>query len=323
MPTLEVAHLTKQYRGRPAISDLTFSAEAGDIVGFVGPNGAGKTTTIRILSTVLEPTSGEFRVDGVPGDRPEQVRRRIGVLPESAGYPEGRTAAEYLRFFARLYGVDAATARSRAGALLAEFGLADRADSPISTFSRGMRQRLGIARTVVNDPAVILLDEPTLGLDPAGQEQMLTLVQDLAGRRGATVLLSTHALPVVEQICSSVVVLDRGRMVGAGSVDELRRRSADAGSARLRVPAGLADAAEQALERIGRSGLRVEPDRSGLLAVSWAGPVAAADGADGDARVGADLLRAVLDAGIPVLSFDLDGGRLSDAFRSITGGGVR
>jgi ABC-2 type transport system ATP-binding protein len=314
VPTLQVTGLTKTYGQRRAVSDLTFGADRGDIVGFVGPNGAGKTTTIRMLSTLLEPTSGDFRVAGIARDRPAEIRRRIGVLPESVGYPAGRTGQEYLRFFGRLCGLGRSAADRKARDLLDEFGLGERADSPISTYSRGMRQRLGIARAVVNDPAVVFLDEPTLGLDPAGQRQMLSTVRGLAERRGATVLLSTHALGAVEEVCSSVVVLDRGTVVRAGSVTDVSRAAGPLTSVRLRVPADQVDAARAAVERLGHPGLVVESSPSGLLVV--AAPEPADD-------VGTAVLRAVLDAAVPVFRFDAGGERLSEAFLSMTAGNRR
>ena len=324
-PTLQVTRLTKVYGQHRAVSDLSFSASAGDIVGFVGPNGAGKTTTIRMLSTVLEPTSGEFTVAEVPGSRPTEIRRRIGVLPERVGYPGGRTGREYLRYFGRLFGLGKTVADQQARRLLDEFGLHDRADWPISAYSGGMRQRLGIARAVVNDPVVVFLDEPTLGLDPAGQQQVLDIVRSLAQQRGATVLLSTHALAVVEQICTSVLVLDRGQVVSSGSVAEVSRRAEDRRRLRLRVPAELVEQARIAIDGLARPEFDIAADRSGLLTVDLAGPMGPAGPAGvagpappDDADPGGPVLRAVLDAGIPVLSFEVEGGRLSDAFLSIT-----
>ncbi|MEU4191789.1 ABC transporter ATP-binding protein [Kribbella sp. NPDC026611] len=223
--TIEAISLSKRYGGRQALDELTFTAEPGDVIGLLGPNGAGKTTTIRLLTTILEPSGGSFTVAGIPGDQPHRIRQRIGVLPESAGYPERQTAAEYLRYMARLFGQDRRSARAAADRLLGDVGLGDRAGGRIASYSRGMRQRLGIARALVNEPSVVFLDEPTLGLDPAGQREILDLIGRLAADRGATVVLSTHLLAEVEQVCGRVLVLDRGTLRAAGSIDEVRAGS--------------------------------------------------------------------------------------------------
>jgi ABC-2 type transport system ATP-binding protein len=223
--TLEAHALTKAYRALVAIEELSFTAEAGEVIGLLGPNGAGKTTAIRVLTTILAPTSGSFTVAGIPHTRPAEIRRRVGVLPESAGYPEQQTGIEFLRYHARLYGHSRASADTTAAVLLRDVGLADRRSSPISTYSRGMRQRLGIARALVNDPAVVFLDEPTLGLDPAGQEQIMRVIDGMARERAATVVLSTHLLAEVEAVCSRVLILNRGHLVADGTVAEVTQRA--------------------------------------------------------------------------------------------------
>ncbi|WP_198681253.1 BTAD domain-containing putative transcriptional regulator [Lentzea terrae] len=212
---VEVRDLSKWYGRRQAVAGLSFTARKGEVLGLLGPNGAGKTTTLRILSTVVSPTSGEFSVAGVPGTREHDLRRRIGVLPENAGYPGHQTGVEFLTYHGRLFGLTRAEARERAVRLLRQVGLGDRGGARIATYSRGMRQRLGIARALVNDPEVVLLDEPTIGLDPPGQRDVLTLVRTVAEARGITVVLCTHALPEVERICTGVLILERGRLVSS------------------------------------------------------------------------------------------------------------
>jgi ABC-2 type transport system ATP-binding protein len=223
--TLEAHALTKAYRALVAVEELSFTAEAGEVIGLLGPNGAGKTTAIRVLTTILAPTSGSFTVAGIPHMRPAEIRRRVGVLPESAGYPEQQTGIEFLRYHARLYGHSRASADATAAVLLRDVGLADRQSSPISTYSRGMRQRLGIARALVNEPAVVFLDEPTLGLDPTGQEQIMRVIEGMARERAATVVLSTHLLAEVEEVCSRVLILNRGHLVADGTVAEVTQRA--------------------------------------------------------------------------------------------------
>src|SRR3954453_17323719 len=223
---VEANRIGKRYGGVVALDELSFAVAPGEILGVLGPNGAGKTTAIRILTTILRTGSGTFSVADVPHTRPDAIRRVIGVLPESAGYPDRQTAEEYVVYHARLYGHSRAGARAVARDLLEEVQLADRAMSPIGSYSRGMRQRLGIARALVNDPKVVFLDEPTLGLDPAGQRQILATIRAIARERGATVLLSTHLLAEVEETCTRVVILNRGRLMADGTVSEVARRAA-------------------------------------------------------------------------------------------------
>ena len=227
--TLEADRLTKRYGTRTAVDTLSFTTAPGDVLGLLGPNGAGKTTTIRLLTTILEPTSGDFSVAGVPASKPTEIRRRIGVLPERTGYPPHQTGEGFLRYHARLYGQSKHAANDTAERILAEVGLTERGGTLIGTYSRGMRQRLGIARALVNDPAVVFLDEPALGLDPAGQVQVGALIRQIA-RRGTTVVVSTHTLHDVEELCTSVLILDRGKILVAGTPADVTR---DAGVTRL------------------------------------------------------------------------------------------
>jgi ABC-2 type transport system ATP-binding protein len=309
-PAVETEDLRKQYGSFVALEGLTLSLDAGEVLGVLGPNGAGKTTAIRVLTTIFAPSRGRFSIAGVPHTRPSEIRRRVGVLPESAGYPARQTGEEYLRYFARLYGHSRASAGALAEELLTQVRLFDRRHSLIAGYSRGMRQRLGIARALVNDPQVVFLDEPTLGLDPAGQRQVLALVRQITAERGATVLLSTHLLAEVEEVCSRVVILNRGRLVADGTVAEIARRAAAPRSARLRVAAEHVERARVTLSR--SAGIeRVEPANGQLGSL-----VALLDGAGSPAMN--DALRDLADAEVPVLAFELEGARLSDAFLAMT-----
>jgi ABC-2 type transport system ATP-binding protein len=301
--------LSKSYGALKAVDALKLHVPAGIVLGFLGPNGAGKTTAIRMLTTILSPTAGTFEIAGVPHTRPIEIRTRIGVLPESAGYPERQTGEEFLRYHARLFGHSRSSAREKAVALLDEVGLAARGGTLIGGYSRGMRQRLGIARALVNDPEVVFLDEPTLGLDPAGQRQMLELVQRITNERGATVLLSTHLLAEVEEVCSQVVILNRGRVVAEGTVAEVARQAAAPRRARLRVAPERTAPALAALSDGGK--LSAAELRPGELELTFS--------AETDPEeMSAEALRLLLGAEVPVLGFELEGGRLSDAFLAMT-----
>jgi len=314
VPAVECHAVRKQYRSLVALEGFDVTVNHGEVLGVLGPNGAGKTTAIRILTTILEPDGGSFAVAGFGHAHPSEIRRRIGVLPESAGYPERQTGEEYLRYHARLFGQTRASARAVAQRLLVDVGLDDRRRSPISSYSRGMRQRLGIARTLVNDPAVVFLDEPTLGLDPAGQRQILRNVREIATGRGAAVLLCSHLLAEVEENCSRVLILNRGRVVAEGTVSEIVARAAAPRSARLRVAP---EDAGRAAETLTADGSVREVSRAdtqpGLLTV-----ILSTNGSPPTAAGMNQAVRALLESGIVVRSFELEGARLSDAFLAMT-----
>jgi ABC-2 type transport system ATP-binding protein len=315
-PALKAERLSKSFGPTAAVDDLTLEARSGEVIGLLGPNGAGKTTTIRMLSTIVPPTQGSFSVCGIPHTRPEEVRRRIGVLPESAGYPQHLTGAEFLTYHARLFGHQSRMAKDLASVLLSEVGLAERAHSLIGTYSRGMRQRLGVARALVNDPGVLFLDEPTLGLDPAGQRQILALIRGVAAERGTAIVLSTHFLDEVEETCSRVVILNRGKVIAEGSVTEIKRIAAPR-TAVVRVDPEMHDKARSAIKHA--EGIaQVEPagEATGRFTVTF-------DAAwlEGQQRGGTNVVLSALSASeVPVLSFELEGGRLSDAFLLLTQG---
>jgi ABC-2 type transport system ATP-binding protein len=307
---IDASGLRKSYGDKVAVESLDMQVAAGTVVGFLGPNGAGKTTVIRMLSTLLAPDSGSFAVASVSSSNPVEIRRKIGVLPESAGYPPAQTSEEWLVYHAELFGSSRTAARDTARSLLAEVGLADRSGSRIANLSRGMRQRLGIARALVNDPAVVFLDEPTLGLDPRGQQQVLDLVARIAREHKATVVLSTHTLAEVEQVCSRVLILNRGRLVADGTVADVVRSAAAPRSGVLVVPA---DARERALGVLAAQGIPATAQESRPGEIQLTLPV---DSTIEQASTAA--LASLLAADVQVLGLTLEGGRLSDAFLAVT-----
>jgi ABC-2 type transport system ATP-binding protein len=310
-PAISAVGLRKAYGRKVAVDAVSLDVAGGTIVGVLGPNGAGKTTLIRMLSTVLAPDAGSFTVAGAPHTDQLSIRRRIGVLPESAGYPRSQTCAEWLVFHARLYGSSRRAAVETASRLLAEVGLGERAASLIGGLSRGMRQRLGIARALVNDPAVVFLDEPTLGLDPKGQRQVLDLVTRIARDHGVTVALSTHVLDDVEQICDRVMIMSRGRVVAEGTVAEVVRMVGIERRAVVQVPPGWQ---ERAVDALRSNGIHATPTTGG--AGEHLTFVLPEDGGPGES--GAVALRCLLASEIPVLCYSVEGGRLTDAFLAVT-----
>ena len=321
-PVLVAENLRKLYGPREALKDLSFTLRPGRVLGFLGPNGAGKTTAIRIMTTILEPTSGHFTVAGYGWDDPDNIRRRIGVLPESLGFPKQITAIEFLTYYGQLYGRSRAEAKAKGMVLLEEFGLQNRARSLIGSYSRGMRQRLGIARSLVNDPLVVFLDEPTLGLDPRGQQELLAQIRQVAERRNAGIVLCTHHLSDVEGVCDDVVILSSGEVVATGTVADVIGGTQRSGSnvVRVHVPSASIAEAQRTLEGVAGV-LRVTATSgiSGWLRVE----MAAADGAVDDPADRNRLLDALIRTGVPILSFDSEGGRLQDVFLQLTAGGIK
>ena len=219
---LETSGLTKRFRGRTAVDDLTLTVMAGDVYGFLGPNGAGKSTTIRMLTGLVRPTSGTARLLGRDiRSRRVAASREVGALVESPAFYRYLSARENLTIFSELSG---GCEKYRIDEVLEIVGLSDRADDKVRVFSHGMLQRLGIAQSLLPNPRLVILDEPTTGLDPQGMRDVRDLIQRLSREKKVTIVLSSHLLHEVEQVCSRVGIINRGRLVAEGAVDELIRR---------------------------------------------------------------------------------------------------
>jgi ABC-type multidrug transport system ATPase subunit len=212
---IRAENLKKVYNnGFAAVKHLNLQVNQGDIYGFLGPNGAGKTTTIRMLTGLLEPTEGQIVVNGLNvRETPQQVKKHIGVLPESHGYYEWMTGREYLLFFASLYGLNKPANGGRVDELLAMVDLTEKAGIRIHQYSRGMRQRLGIARTLLHRPKIIFLDEPTLGLDPQGQKDIERILLQLNREQGVTIFITSHLLKDIEVMCNRVAIVKKGTLL--------------------------------------------------------------------------------------------------------------
>ncbi|MDM8524318.1 ABC transporter ATP-binding protein [Desulfococcaceae bacterium HSG8] len=221
-PIIETVELTKKYNGQAAVDNLSFTVHEGEIFGFLGPNGAGKTTTLLMLMGLTEPSSGKARVLGVdPSREPIRVKGMIGYLPENMGFYRDLNAWQTLRYIAELNGLLPGVADERIESALRMVGLIKEAEKKVGAYSRGMRQRLGIAEVLVKEPRVAFLDEPTLGLDPDTTNRMIGLIERLCKEKNMTVLLSSHFLHQVQKICHRVGIMISGQMVAQGHMKEL------------------------------------------------------------------------------------------------------
>ena len=215
-------NLTKRYGDTLAVNRLNLTVPAGEIFGFIGPNGAGKTTTIKIMSGTLAPTEGTVRIAGIPlGDDPVNAKRRIGFIPDRPYLYEKLTGMEFMKFSAELYGVEEGSFAGKAEELLDTFSLFDWRDELIEAYSHGMKQRLIIAAALLHDPQVLIVDEPMVGLDPAGIRLVKILLRELADK-GTTVFMSTHTLAIAEDICDKIGVIHKGNLIATGTTGDLK-----------------------------------------------------------------------------------------------------
>jgi len=225
---IETVQLTKRYGDFVAVDALDLTVRRGEVFGLLGPNGAGKTTTILMMLGLTEPTAGSVRVDGLnPTRDPLAVKSRVGYLPDEVGFYTDMTARQNLRYTAMLNRLRRSDANDRIDQLLIDVGLEDARDKRVGTFSRGMLQRLGLADALVKQPAILVLDEPTVNIDPEGVRELLLLVERLRTDQGVTVLLSSHLLHQVEQVCDRIGVFANGKLVAAGTIDELAATVSD------------------------------------------------------------------------------------------------
>lgn len=310
---IQVEGLTKRYGDRVAVSDLKFSVERGDVVGFLGPNGAGKSTTLRMLTGFLEPDAGSIRIDGLDArSQGLEVRRRVGYMPEAVPLYTEMRVEEYLQYRAALKGVKGGKAvRTHVDRALELASVDDVRTRIIGQLSKGYRQRVGLADALVADPQLLILDEPTAGLDPNQIRQVRDLIRELAKEK--TVLLSTHILPEVEAICGRVVIIDRGKLVSTGRPDDLR--GSGKGEQILTIEAR---ADEQAL----RKALSTVPALKGELDLQpfpgdvWRGRLTTEPGAAADTSE--KVFRAVADAGLSLRELRREAASLEDVFTRLT-----
>ncbi len=246
---IETQGLSKRYGKVVAVEDLNLRIEAGEVYGLLGPNGSGKTTTILMLLGLTEPSGGTVRVLSLdPVREPLSLKKQVGYLPDSVGFYGEMTAWENLAYIARLNGLPRAEAEARIARVLERMGLAEVAHRPVNAFSRGMRQRLGLAEVLLKEPKVVILDEPTLGLDPEAAQAFLQMIQGLKAE-GITVLLSSHLLHQVQAICDRVGLFHKGRLVLEGRVEELAQRVLG-GAYRIRLGASPLEGLQERLQAL-------------------------------------------------------------------------
>jgi ABC-2 type transport system ATP-binding protein len=314
MTVLSARDLTKRYGRTVAVDKLTFEVGAGELFGLLGPNGAGKTTFMAMAMGLARPTSGALTVLGEPSSRVVAIHRRAGALIEEPRFYPNFSARLNLKMLARPHGREALR---RIDPLLERVGLLARAREKVSRYSQGMRQRLGLAATLLADPELLILDEPTNALDPAGADEMWSLLRELARERGKTVMVSSHLLREVEEHCSAAAVLNRGRLVACGPMSDLLAR-AEASAPTWCVALGSRDQAEKAAALV-REKAWGEPgdirESSDLAPGAWEFEIEPA--ADGDWRA-SDLAKALVDAGLPPEGLAARRLTLKDLFRRLT-----
>jgi ABC-2 type transport system ATP-binding protein len=305
--------LVKRYPGTVAVAGLDLDIADGEIFGLVGPNGAGKTTTLRILATLLRPTSGEAEVAGISVTKnPDDARRVLGFMPDVFGVYDDMKVWEYLDFFARCYGIPAARRRRMIGDLLDLVDLGDRRNAYVQGLSRGMQQRLCLAHTLVHDPQVLLLDEPASGLDPRARVELRELLRELRSL-GKSIVISSHILPELEELCTSVAIVDHGRVLAQGRVSDIERRLRAGAVLRVKLladDAGYETARTWFAEQPFVASAALNPD--GTIEIGFRG----------DDQATSRLLVAAVTAGLPVMTFARAASDLEELFLQVTAQGT-
>jgi ABC-2 type transport system ATP-binding protein len=310
---IEIEGLTKKYGALTALHELNLTVPEGAVVGFIGPNGAGKTTTMRILTTLLKPTSGTARVAGYSvTESPHEVRRVIGYMPDFFGVYEDMKVWEYLDFFAACYQIPSATRQTMVDDLLALVDLGHKKDEFVESLSRGMKQRLCLARTLAHDPQLLILDEPASGLDPRARIEIRELLRELKNM-GKTIFFSSHILSEVADICSSIAILEAGNLIAYGDMAEMKRRLRTHRLIQVKfigeaAPLQAALLAEPQVQAVALAAeLSLPPD---MLRFDFAG----------DDEELSRLLGRLIQQGLPIVTFSEEAGNLEDLFLQVTQG---
>ncbi|MEE9399562.1 MAG: ABC transporter ATP-binding protein [Dehalococcoidales bacterium] len=306
---IETKNLTKNYGNLTAVDDLNLTIQDGDIFGFIGPNGAGKTTTMRILVTLLEPTRGKAFINGLDVSRHgKKVRRLVGYMPDFMGVYDDLKVFEYLEFFAAAFGIERKKRKSIVEGVLELTDLQSKRSVTVDSLSRGMQQRLGLARVLIHDPKVLILDEPASGLDPRARIEIRELLRELK-RMGKTIMISSHILSELEEICDHIGIIEHGRLVFSGTLEEILSRLGIQSKVRVRV-ANNQDKAVELLTALPQ--IRQVQVFGDYIAVTFR------EGKDGDGIIARTLVNADLD----IVSIQPERLKLDDAFLQLTKGVV-
>jgi ABC-2 type transport system ATP-binding protein len=313
-PAIEFRHLHRYFGRLKAVNDVSFRAYRGQVMGFIGPNGAGKTTAMRILATLDVPTAGDAFVNGYSViDDPDKVRKIVGFMPDNFGRYANMNVFEYVDYFARAYNLKSRARRDAFERVLVFTELKNLVEKPINTLSKGMSQRLGLARTLINDPAVLILDEPAAGLDPRARIELRELVRLLARELKKTVLISSHILTELGEICDSAAIIEAGRVLASGTIDEIQQaqRATQGRSTGTAVSVRVLRDVDR-LERL----LLEQPQASGVTVVAQT----ATFEFSGDDTALCALLRHLIRQELDVVEFRGRSETLEDAFLAITKG---
>ncbi len=304
---IETKNLTKNYGSLTAVDDLNLTIKDGDIFGFIGPNGAGKTTTMRVLVTLLEPTRGTAFINGLNVTKDgKKVRRLVGYMPDFMGVYDDLKVFEYLEFFAAAFGIERKKRKSIVEGVLELTDLEPKKSATVDSLSRGMQQRLGLARVLIHDPKVLILDEPASGLDPRARIEIRELLRELK-RMGKTIMISSHILSELEEICDHVGIIEHGKLVFSGTMEEIRPRLGIQSKVRVRV----AKHQDKAIEL-----LSALPQVRQVQALGDEIAITFHDGQDSDGIVARTLVKANFD----IISIQPERLKLDDAFLQLTKG---
>ncbi len=309
-PVIELDRVSRWFGKTHAVNEVTFNVPRGGVFGYIGPNGAGKTTSMRILATLEIPNSGDARIDGLSSvNDPDLVRRRLGFMPDSFGTYRNTNCAEYLDFYARSHGLIGRERTARMRWVMDFTGLRPLADKPIRGLSKGMRQRLCLGRALIHDPSVLILDEPAAGLDPRARIELRKIIRMLAAD-GKTILISSHILTELAEMCDHIGIIEQGRLLATGTVDEMRGVNTTTRSIALELLTGNDEAM-----RLLRANPAVTDLRQEGLVLSFS--------LTGDRVDQAELLKTLMNAGLSILQFRSTDPSLEEVFLRVTQGRVQ